>query len=98
MRWPVYAWSSGADMHLWARGGEDAERAGVYPIESWCLEEGWAGGLSMPQALYDELVVIRFAQIVNDGLLTRTVRRLRTSCATSTTPIGKRARTAGALA
>lgn len=79
-RWPVYIWSDGTSIHLWARAGEDAEKAGVHPIESWCLDEGWAGGLSMPERLFDQLALARVAQMVEEGTTLRSaIRGLRSS-------------------
>ena len=78
MRWPVYVWGDGRSVFLWARSGDDAEAAGVRPIAEWCLDEGWAGGLSMPQWLFDELALARVAEMVEEGTtLRRAIRGLK---------------------
>lgn len=79
-RWPAYIWSDGVSIHFWARGGEEAEKAGVHPIESWCLDEGWAGGLSMPEKLFDQLALARVAEMVKEGTSLRAaIRGLKSS-------------------
>jgi hypothetical protein len=76
-RWPVYIWGDGYRTHFWARAGEDAEKAGARPIESWCLDEDWSGGLSLDDRLLDQFVACRFAEIIEEGRLPATLRRIK---------------------
>jgi hypothetical protein len=61
MRWPIYAWGDGRSVHLWAREGEP-----TVGVMDPTMYEGFAGGIHMPQAEFDALVLLRMAQIIHD--------------------------------
>lgn len=55
--------------HLWARGGDDAKAAGVnaFDAEGEGFTPEFEGGIELPQMLFDELVLCRYAELVKSG-------------------------------
>lgn len=85
MRSPIYAWVGGDEhhpqMHLWAR--RDARDEGVLDPVGYAREGAdafpdFVSGVAMPLDLYDELVVMRYAELVAEDRVAETVERVRT--------------------
>jgi len=69
LREPVYAWGDGYSVHLWAR--RDSVVEAFDPNPRRCDPEesdypGFTGGLAMPQAVFDALVLYRHAELAQD--------------------------------
>ena len=71
LRGDTYIWSSGDRLHVWVHDGDDG----------WA-ESGWAesrlsgaSGVAVPQPLIDEFVVMRFAELLRQGLMAATIER-----------------------
>jgi hypothetical protein len=79
LRGDVYIWLGGDDrVHVWVADGDDG----------WA-ESGWAlcdddrhapgredaSGVGVPQAPMDEFVVMRFAQLLDEGVLSDAINR-----------------------
>jgi hypothetical protein len=84
MRWPIYAWVGGDEhhpqMHLWAR--RDARDEGVldpvrYTRDGADAFPDFVSGVAMPLDLFDELVVMRYAELVAEDRVAETVERVR---------------------
>lgn len=65
MRWPLYAWSDGQRMHIWVRSDLDADDFTSEPDDL----ESFLCGIGFPDALFDQLVVARFAELAVSGAL-----------------------------
>lgn len=66
LRHPIYVWGDGKRWHLWVR--EDGSGRMMNP--DWY--EGFDGGISMPEAVFDAIVLYRAAQLIED---TKDMRR-----------------------
>lgn len=74
VRGDYYLWADGANrLHIWACDGADHWR-----------ESGWgeslpapdqAGGVSLPEAILDQYVVMRFAELMETGAVAETIER-----------------------
>ena len=69
-RCELYAWEDGERIHIWAENGNDG-----------CLDSIWAenhvnpAGVALPLKRFDELVVLRHAELVESGKLAKAQRR-----------------------
>ncbi|MCI0604478.1 hypothetical protein L0156_15905, partial [bacterium] len=76
IRGKYYIWGDGERLHLWATDGFDHWNASVW-------HEGWnkfgkrrkMSGVSIPDKVLDQYVVMRFAEIACQGLLELTMNR-----------------------
>lgn len=80
LRTPIYAWVGDNEIHLWARA--DAAADGVYdPIHRRTAgaddHPGFVSGVAMPLDVFDELVVMRYAELERDNRVYDAVQRVR---------------------
>ncbi|MBM4297797.1 MAG: hypothetical protein FJ143_08660 [Deltaproteobacteria bacterium] len=67
MRGDTYIWSDGTHVHFWARDGYDEwDQAGWHDPNS----TGNPSGVALPQAIADEYVVMRMAEMIDEGCVT----------------------------
>lgn len=59
-RFPLYAWTDGANVHIWIRAGFDDDGFGAEPPQDGCA--GVACGIRLPDARFDQLAGERFAE------------------------------------
>lgn len=82
MRGDHYLWSDGSRLHLWVRDGydgwdeagwmrRDADEHDAPPSDG----RSGPGGVGIEQAVMDEYVVMRFAELLRDGLVDATIDR-----------------------
>jgi hypothetical protein len=72
MRGDHYIWTSESDLHIWSANGQDA-----------CSESIWyqshkdaaPAGVAIPQSVADEYVLMRFAEMLVEGLLPESIAR-----------------------
>lgn len=78
LRGDHYVWADGSDrLHIWVHDGEDGWR------ETWTTgadgspKAGYenASGVSIPEAVMDEYVVMRFAELVASQTIDETIER-----------------------
>lgn len=78
-RWPVYIWSDGNRIHLWVNGDDpDVVKAGCGHLED-PEDYNRTAGIHMPEKMFDELVLCRYAQMARLGLVEKTLRRIKRS-------------------
>ena len=86
MRGDYYLWDDESGLHLWAYDGYDGwDEAGwhreddgdQYPVKSWHLKEGRnsASGVSIHQEIMDEYVMMRLAEMIQEGTITAAIDR-----------------------
>ncbi len=76
-RGPIYIWPSHAHTHFWSAGGDDGWRESGWNAR-WPASPNAAGaasGVGLPQAVVDEFVVMRFAELVDKRLLDDAIAR-----------------------
>lgn len=77
MRFPVYVWGDGRRWHLWPRQGQEKHAYTSPAVEYIDGYPDFTPGIAISEKLFDELVVIRFAQIVREGRLQKVLKRVR---------------------
>lgn len=87
MRFPVYAWGDGERIHLWARAENDDGVTAFDPVHGGMVEStesqreatwaypDFAGGIAMPMDVWDELVVMRYAELERQPARLAQIRR-----------------------
>jgi hypothetical protein len=73
-----YIWSDGERLHIWAADGYDGWDEALWAIdESDQRREDRvnASGVSIPEAIMDEFVMMRLAQMVAEGLVDEVIDR-----------------------
>ena len=82
MRGNHYLWRDETHLHVWVLDGYDGwDEAGWMPTEDHQASghvsetQSRPGGVGIQQPVIDEYVVMRFAELVRDGLLQATVDR-----------------------
>ena len=74
MRAPLYAWSSGPFLHLWARPDEKD----CYPDPVEPDDYAMAGGLAIRTEVFDALVLMRYAELLeHPKAMKKALKRLR---------------------
>ena len=79
MRGDNYLWSDGSHLHIWVADGYDGwDEAGwhkvddgdEYPVDPAHLKDGTniASGVSISHSTMDEYVMMRLAEMINEGL------------------------------
>jgi hypothetical protein len=64
MRGDIYIWADGTHVHFWARDGYDGwDEAGWHEP----TQTAQASGVALPQTVADEYVVMRMAQMLDEG-------------------------------
>jgi hypothetical protein len=76
MRWPVYVWGDGHKTHLWPRLDQEKHAYTSPAVEDIDGYPGFGPGIAIADKLFDEIVVIRYAQIVREGRLAKTLKRI----------------------
>ena len=78
MRGDNYIWSDGERLHLWVADGYDGWDQAVWAIdENEERREGRvnASGVGIPEGVMDEFVVMRLAQLIEEGLVEEAIDR-----------------------
>lgn len=78
MRGEYYLWTDESGLHLWNADGYDG-----WDMTSWLRDENGerhpgmenASGVSIPQEIMDEYVMMRLAQMLHEGLVKDAVER-----------------------
>ncbi|MBV9849564.1 MAG: hypothetical protein JO250_07740 [Armatimonadetes bacterium] len=78
-----YLWHDESGLHIWASDGYDGwDEAGWHRddegnIHEWHLQNGEnkASGVSIHQEVIDEYVVMRLAQMIEEGVVEETIKR-----------------------
>jgi hypothetical protein len=79
LRGKHYLWSGSDGVHLWAADGEDSWKDSVWAtgVKKWKLKRGQKpSGVCLPESVLDELVVMRFAELIDERKLVSTIRRV----------------------
>jgi hypothetical protein len=77
MRGDTYVWGDEEEIHLWSAGGYDAWDKSIWNHHQ-LLEHGAeseASGAGIPWEVFDQLVVMRMAEILEEGSLKRAIDR-----------------------
>lgn len=77
-RGKYYIWEGSDGVHLWAADGEDGwkDSGWAESARQWKLKRGEKpSGVRFPKSVLDEYVVMRFAELVDEGRLVATIRR-----------------------
>jgi hypothetical protein len=78
MRGDHYLWSDGTNLHVWVADGYDGwDQAG------WAVDEDdkrakdriKASGVGIPEKIMDEFVVMRLAQMIDEGVINDAIDR-----------------------
>lgn len=77
MRFPVYVWGDGRSWHLWPRQGQEKHTYTSPAVEDMDGYPDFGPGIAISEKLFDEIVVIRFAQIVSENGLQKVLKRVR---------------------
>lgn len=79
LRGKHYIWSGTDDVHLWAADGEDSWKDSVWAtgVKKWKLKRGQKpSGVCFPEAVLDEFVVMRLAELIDERKLATTINRV----------------------
>jgi hypothetical protein len=79
MRGKYYIWESSDGVHLWAANGEDHWKDSVWAesVKKLKFKRGEkSSGVRLPTSVLDEFVVMRFAELIDEGKLAPTIRRV----------------------
>ena len=79
MRGKYYIWEGSDGVHLWAADGEDLwkDSGWAESVKKQKLKRGAKpSGVRMPASVLDEFVVMRFAELIDEGKLVSTIRRV----------------------
>jgi hypothetical protein len=63
LRGSTYVWSSGDHVHLWVKDGDDGWRDSGWAVDA----SSRASGVAVDREALDELVMMRFAELVQAG-------------------------------
>jgi hypothetical protein len=78
MRGDNYIWSDGERLHIWVADGYDGWDAAIWAIderEKRHEDRVNASGVGIPEEVMDEFVMMRLAQIVEEGLVDGVIAR-----------------------
>ena len=83
LRGKYYVWSGGDGVHVWAAGGNDGWKDSIWAhglkqcADQWRLEPGQKpSGVVFPEKVLDEFVVMRLAELIDEGKLEKTILRV----------------------
>ena len=72
MRGDIYIWADSTYVHFWAREGYDGwDEAGWHDP----TQAAGASGVALPQAVADEYVVMRMAQMLDEGCVVAAIEQ-----------------------
>ena len=72
MRGDIYIWADDSSVHMWARKGYDGWDEAGWNTPS---QGNGASGVALPQAVADEYVVMRLAEILHEGGVNDAIER-----------------------
>lgn len=78
MRGKYYLWTGGDGVHLWAFDGEDGWKHSGWAesVKDWRAKRGQKpGGVCIPEEVMDEFAVMRFAELIDEGKVLKSIRR-----------------------
>ena len=78
MRGDNYIWSDGERLHIWVADGYDGWDEAIWAIderEKRHEDRANASGVSIPEEVMDEFVVMRLAQMIKEGLVDDAIDR-----------------------
>ena len=77
MRGSFYLWQDDVTIHLWSRNGYDGWDQSVWneTVDSTVAEANRASGVAIPPGVADEFVVMRIAQLIDEGKLSEAIDR-----------------------
>ena len=78
LRGKYYVWSGSDGVHLWAFDGEDGwkDTGWGVAVKEWKTKRGQGpSGVCLPEPVLDEFVVMRLAELVDEGKVSGTIRR-----------------------
>jgi hypothetical protein len=77
MRGKYYLWSGADGVHLWAFDGDDgwSDSGWGASVKQWKRKHQKPSGVRIPEPVLDEYVVMRFAELVDEGKVKATIRR-----------------------
>ena len=75
MRGDYYLWADGGDvLHIWAADGYDEWDESCW-VDGRCEAGQKPSGVGIPEKVLDELVIMRLAQIIEEGLVDEAIDR-----------------------
>jgi len=78
MRGKYYLWSDSERLHLWAFDGEDhwKDSGWAESVKDWKPQRGQKpSGVCIPEEIMDEFAVMRFAELIDERKVLKTIRR-----------------------
>src|SRR5690349_11866282 len=78
MRGKYYLWTGSDGVHLWAFDGEDGWKHSGWAesVKHWKPKRGQKpSGVCIPEEILDEFVVMRFAELIDERKVLKTIRR-----------------------
>jgi hypothetical protein len=78
IRGDTYIWSDGARLHIWVADGYDGWDDAVWAMEASAKrrpDRVNASGVGIPEEVMDEFVMMRVAQIMDEGLIEGAIER-----------------------
>ena len=75
LRGKTYIWSDGERFHVWVADGEDSWNESVWAEGNNKDGEVCPGGVSILEHSLDEFTVMRFAELIDNGLLDSAIDR-----------------------
>ena len=73
MRGSTYLWHDGSQLHVWVADGYDEWDLSIWGDQT--KDTGMASGVALPMTVMDEYVVMRFAQLLQEGRVEEAIAR-----------------------
>lgn len=78
MRGNYYVWHDGENVHIWSADGYDGWNDSVWAVDDKGKRDGdriSASGVSLPEPVLDQLVMMRLAQMMEENLVEGAIDR-----------------------
>ena len=76
MRGDFYLWQDGSNVHIWYRDGYDGWDESVWnEAADSSVADSRASGVAIPLEVADEFAVMRIAQLLDEGMISKTIDR-----------------------
>lgn len=78
MRGDYYLWSDGDNLHIWVAEGYDGWDEAVWALDDdgeISADRVNASGVSIPKKVMDAFVMMRLAQMIDEGLVSEAIER-----------------------
>ncbi|MGI0015590.1 MAG: hypothetical protein ACREBU_19415 [Nitrososphaera sp.] len=83
MRGDYYLWSDGDNLHIWVADGYDSWDEAIWAVDNdgkRSADRLNASGVSIPEKVMDAFVMVRLAQMIDEGLVGEAIDRAIGEC------------------